>query len=29
MIDFEALIRALTESDVEFIIIGGLAASDA
>jgi len=27
MIDFEALIRALTESDVEFIIIGGLAAS--
>jgi predicted nucleotidyltransferase len=27
MIDFEALIRALTESNVEFIIIGGLAAS--
>lgn len=27
MIDFDALIRALTESDVEFIIIGGLAAS--
>lgn len=27
MIDFEALIKALTESNVEFIVIGGLAAS--
>jgi len=27
MIDFESLIRALAESNVEFIIVGGLAAS--